>query len=144
MADTLSRYVSPQMLYGSIDPFNFNSVYLPLVQISDNVPPSVVVNVVTPNPLLKDSWITVDVTDALSAIKAVFIMAFWAGRDDSVWDGNSYSATYAGSLAPVTIAGGFRFQFKPALGWPVPLPVDQPNMRVRIAAVDSAGNVSIP
>lgn len=77
--------------------------------------------------------VVIEVTDA-SALAAIFAWVVYPnGNTEVAYDGEAFTAAFAGSSTRVSISGGYRYTLRRAGGWPA-----APTIRVR--PVDVAGN----
>ena len=79
-----------------------------------------------------------DVTEESTAgLCDVFVYAVFAASGDVevIHDGDAFTARYLGQSARPAITGGFRYTVRRTGGWPS-------NPRIRVKAIDRAGNVS--
>jgi hypothetical protein len=132
-----SAYLSvPSVMFCTAANTVFPTVLAPTA--TDQVDP-VASAISIPSPLGKDDPIVLEVQDVTNALGKVIILVSWPGKGDYAWDGDAFSDDYAGSTVE-TISDGFRYTLRRALGWPVPMP--ETDMRIRVFAVDVAGNVA--
>jgi hypothetical protein len=138
MADTTAFFVSNLGVQSAIDPFDFASVFMPLVDLPDTVPPEVE-NFLPSGVFGPDELIEFDIP---GEVAAVFVTVFIGdpGRPrmaETIWDGEDFTDFYREESDRVNEEGAnVHFSLGRVGGWPsYPL-------EFRIKAVDKRGNVS--
>lgn len=94
------------------------------------------VALVTPadgSAIARSAPLVIDVTDASDFASIFAWVVYPNGNTEVAYDGEAFTAAFAGSSTRVSISGGYRYTLRRAGGWPA-----APTIRVR--PVDVAGN----
>jgi hypothetical protein len=143
MADTPSRFVSPGIFFGTVDPFDFKAVYLPYP--GDSAPP--VVTLISPPVDAPDfvptSLVTVRADDDVQLRNCFVWVEYADGSSEVIYRDNEFLTNFAALSSAVYEDGTHRrLTFvigrgdgNEKFGWPL-------SPRIYIAPVDRGGNVA--